>query len=97
MQAKLNGQMVEIIVYTGSAGVVILKSCFDWLGLVNNNEVEFTITLATDTNKKVRKAMFGVKIAVIEKTVYVPAIVLEGLHFDVLLGFSWLHKAKASI
>ena len=28
---------------------------------------------------------------------HVPAIVLEGLHFDVLLGVSWLHKAKASI
>ena len=26
-----------------------------------------------------------------------PTIVLEGLHFDVLLGVSWLHKAKASI
>ena len=42
--AKLNGLMVVAIVDTGSAGVVILKSCFDWLGLVNDNEVEFTIT-----------------------------------------------------
>ena len=28
---------------------------------------------------------------------YVPAILLKGLHFDVLLGVSWLHKAKASV
>ena len=41
--------------------------------------------------------MFGVKITVGEKTVRVPAIVLEGLHFDVLLRVSWLHKTKASI
>ena len=27
----------------------------------------------------------------------VPAIILEVLHFNVLLGVSWLHKAKASI
>ena len=27
----------------------------------------------------------------------VPAIVLEGLHFDVLLGVSWLKEAKAKI
>ena len=95
--AKLNGQMVVAIVNTGSAGVVISKSCFDWLGLVSDNEVEFTITLATDTNKKVRKVMFGVEVTVGDKTVRVPAIVLEGLHFDVLLGVSWLHEAKASI
>ena len=68
-----------------------------WLGLVRDNEVEFTITLATDTNKKLRKVMFSVKVTVGDKTVCVPAIVLEGLHFDVLLGVSWLHKAKASI
>ena len=56
--AKLNGQMVVAIVNTGSARVVISKSCFDWLGLVDDNEVEFTITLAMYTNKKVRKVMF---------------------------------------
>ena len=48
-------------------------------------------------NKKVHKVMFGVKVTVGDKTVKVPAIVLEGLHFDVRLGVSWLHKAKASI
>ena len=52
MPAKLNGQMFVAIVNTGSAGVVILKSCFDWLGLVNDNELEFTNTLATDTKKR---------------------------------------------
>ena len=95
--AKLNGLMVVAIVYTGSAGVVISKSCFDWLGLVSDNEVEFTITSATNTNKKVRKVMFGVEVTVGDKTVRVPAILLEGLHFDVLPKVSWLHKAKASI
>ena len=33
--AKLNVQMVVAIVNTGSAGAAILKSCFDWLRLVN--------------------------------------------------------------
>ena len=94
--AKLNEQMVVSIVDTGGAGVVISKSCFDQLGLVDDNEVEFTITLATDTNKKAQKVMFGVKVTVGEKTVCVPAIVLESLHF-IVLRVSWLHKAKVSI
>ena len=97
MPAKKNGQMVVAIVNMGSAGVVISKSCFGWLGLVNDNEVEFNITSATDKNKKVRKVMFSVKVTVGDKTVRVPAIVLKGLHFDVQLRVSWLHKAKASI
>ena len=41
--------------------------------------------------------MLDVMVTVREKTVCVPAILLEGLHFDVLLGVSWLHKAKASV
>ena len=94
---KLNGQMVVAIVDTGSAGVVISKSCFDRLGLVSDDEVEFTITLATDTNKKLRKVLFGVEVTVGKNTVTVLAIVLEGLHFDVLLGVSWLKEAKAKI
>ena len=85
VQAKLNGQMILAIVDMGNAGVVISKSCFDWLGLVNDNEVELTIFSAMDTNKMMRKVMFGFKVTVGEKTVCVPAIVLEGLHFDVLL------------
>ena len=76
---------------------MISKSCFDWLRLVGDNEVEFPIILAMDTNKKVRKVLFGVKVTVGEKTLRVPANILEGLHFDVLLGVSWLHEAKASI
>ena len=48
-------------------------------------------------NKNVRKVMFGVEVTVREKTVCVPAIVLEGLHFNALIGVCWLHKAKASI
>ena len=53
-----------------------------------DEEVEFTITSATDTNKKLRKVLFGVEVTVGRNTVTVPAIVLEGLHFDVLLGVS---------
>ena len=48
------------------------------------------------TNKKVRTVLFGVDITIGEKTVKLLAIVLEGLHFYVLLGFSWMQEAKAS-
>ena len=59
--------------------------------------MKFTITLATDTNKKVRTVLFGVNITMREKTVKVLAIVLEGLHFDLLLGVSWMQEAKALV
>ena len=41
--------------------------------------------------------MFGVEVTVGRNTVTVLAIVLEGLHFDVLLGVSCLKEAKAEI
>ena len=41
--------------------------------------------------------MFSVEVTVREKAVCVPVIMLKGLHFDLFLGVSWLHEAKASI
>ena len=62
--AKVNGKPVVAIVDTGSAGVVISESCFERLGLKEDDEIEYTITSATSTNKKLRKVLFGVEIAV---------------------------------
>ena len=45
--AKVNGKPVVDIVDTGSAGVVISESCFERLGLKEDDEVEYTITSAT--------------------------------------------------
>ena len=39
--------------------------------------------------------MKEVELKVGNRKVVVPAIVLEGLHFDVLLGMSWLKAAEA--
>ena len=97
LPVKLFGHTIIAIVNTGSAGVVISKSCYNCLWMNCDEEVEFTITSATDTNKKLRKVLFGVEVTVGRNTVTVPAIVLEGLHFDVLLGVSWLKEAKAKI
>ena len=62
--AKVNDKAVVAIVDTGSTGVVISKSCFERLGLVGDDEVEYTITSATITNKKLSVVLFGVEIAV---------------------------------
>ena len=86
-----------MIVNTGSAGVVILRSCYNYLWMNCDEELKFTITSATDTNKKLSKVLFGVEVIVGRNLVTVPAIVLEGLHFNVLLGVSWLKEAKAKI
>ena len=50
LRACLNGKNVVAIVDTWSSGVVVSESCFRRLTLVHNGEIEFTITLATDTN-----------------------------------------------
>ena len=97
LPVKIFGHAFVAIVDTGSAGVVISKSCFDHLGLAGDDEVEFTITSATDTNKKVRKVLFSLKIAIGKNTEKIMAIVLEGFHFDMLLEVSWLKELKARI
>ena len=59
---------------------------------MQDGEVDFTITLATDTNQKHRKVIKEVEIKVGKSKAVVPAIVLEGLHFDVFLGMNWLEE-----
>ena len=55
---------------------------------MQDGEVEFTITLATDTKQKHRKVNKEVEIEVGKSKAAVPANVLEELHFDVLLGMN---------
>ena len=40
--------------------------------------------------------MFNVKVTAGKKALCVPAIVLEGLHFDILLGVSYTKQKQAS-
>ena len=44
--------------------VVFMKCCFDCPELVCNKKVEISITSAMDTNKKVKKVLFSVEVAV---------------------------------
>ena len=62
--------------------------------MAQNGEIEFTITLAIDTNQKNRRIMKELKVKVGNSKVVVPAIALKGLHFDVLLRMSWLKAAE---
>ena len=50
LRACLNGQNVVAIVDTGSSRVVVSEICFQQLKLVHDGEIEFAITLATETN-----------------------------------------------
>ena len=62
MKALLNKQKVVAIIDTVSSGVLVSESCFRRLGLIQDGEVEFTITSATDTNRKHRKIIKEVEI-----------------------------------
>ena len=50
-----------------------------------------------DTIKKLIKILFRIKIVVGNNIVRIPAKVLEGLHFDVLLGVSQIKEASAVV
>ena len=50
MKALLNKQKAVAMIDTGSSGVVIFEGCFRRLGLMQDKEVEFKTTSATDTN-----------------------------------------------
>ena len=64
---------------------------------MQDGEVKFTIKSATDTNRKHKKVIKEIEIEVWKSKATVPAIILEGLHFDVLLGMNWLKAAGAII
>ena len=91
------GQNVVAIIDTRSSKVVVSESCFRQLGLIQDGEIMFTITSATNTNWKTRKILKKLEVQVRNSKVMVPAIVLEGLHFDVLPGISWLKETGAII
>ena len=62
-----------------------------------DKEVEFTILLATQTAKKKKKLIMKLPVKIGEFLVKVPALVLEGLHFNVLLGMSWINAVQAVV
>jgi len=97
VKASIGEVEVVAIVDTGSSGVVVSESCVSCLNLVPNDEVEFSVTSATNSTKKLRKLFYNLSITVSNVSVKLPAIVLEGSHFDLLLGVSWIKATKAII
>ena len=59
--------------------------------------MKFTITSATDINRKNRKIIKEVETEIGKSKAVVPAIILKGLHFDFLLGMNWLKATGANI
>ena len=90
MKALIGEIEVVAIVDTDSSGVVVSKSCVSYLKLVPDDEVEFKITSAINSTKKLHNLFYNLSISVNGVVVDLSAIVLEGLHFDLLLGVSWI-------
>ena len=97
MKVLIEGHEVVAIIDTGSSGVVLSEACVSRLNLKPDDEVDFSITSATESVKKKRKIFFSLEVAVGDNSTSLPAIVLEGLHFDVLLGMNWLKSVKGLI
>ena len=95
--AKVSNKTVSAIVDTGSTVIVISRRCFDRLGLVKDAEVLLTLSSVTNTVMAPQKVFYNVKIQVGRSVTRLPAIVAEGLQFDLLLGVNWIAVAKAQI
>lgn len=97
LPACIEGKSVIAVIDTGCSGVVISQGCFERLKLKEDDSVEFTLTSAVDTVKKSRKVFKGLEIKVGSSVTKLPAIVLEGLHFDALLGVNWITSVNAKL
>ena len=95
--AKLNGHSVMGIIDTGSSGVIVLQSCVNRLKLKEDGRIAYTLTMPNDTSSQERKIFEGIKIDVGKSSVVLPALVLDGLHYNVLLGVNWLVYTKADL
>ena len=65
--------------------------------MVGDDEVKCKITSVTNNNKKLRKVLFKIEIAVGKIKKQITALVLEGLHFNVLLEMSWIKEADTIV
>ena len=79
---------VVAIVDISSSGVVVSESYVSLLKLIPYDEVEFSITSATNPTKNLSKLFYNFSIFVSGMVVGLPAIVLEDLHFYLLLEVS---------
>ena len=82
---KLNSQLVIGIIDTGSSGVIVLLSCVDWLNLREERQIAYTLTMPNDTFSQERKVFKGTKVDMGKSLVVLLALVLDGLHYNVLL------------
>ena len=62
------------------------------LGLVANAKIDFTLNTAEGTAEKQHLVFEKVKITVGKYGVHLPAIVVDGGHFDMLLGVNQIKK-----
>ena len=84
------------IINMGSSGVVVSQSCVDKYALKVNDEIKFHINKASSSTKK-KPVIFALCIEVGSSSVVLPALVMDGLHFDLLLGMNWLAVVIADI
>ena len=83
--AKLNGHSVIRIIDTGSSGVIVLQSCVDQLKLKEDGWIAYMLTMPNDTSSQERKIFEGVKIDMGKSSIVLPVLVLDGLHYNILL------------
>ena len=86
-----------MIVDTGYSKVAISMGCFERFDIKENAEINFVLTSAVDTLSKMWKVFEKVIMCIRKSKVKIPAIILEGLHFDALLDVSWLTTVDVEV
>ena len=87
--AKVAGQSVSAIVDTESTRVVIYGGCVCCLQLQPDAKVDISLSAVTTKSCSPLQIFYLLQITVRKKEFNISAIVIEGLHFNLLLGVNW--------
>ena len=97
VKVLLRDNKVVAIVDTGSSGIVVLETYVQRLNLIPDNEVKFSITLATNSTKKNCKLFYDLKIFISNVSIFYLLFIFKKLQFDLLLDVNWIKSIKALI
>ena len=89
----MEGKLVTAIIDMGCLGVIVSKGFINRLGLIADYQIDFTLNKDKGTAEKQCLVFEKVEITVGKHSVCLLAIVVDGGHFDVLLGLTRLRKS----
>ena len=94
---QIEGCVVNAVIDTGAGGCLISKNLLDRLGWQIEKPTKMTFVTADGTTSVPLGKVEDVPVRFGEATIPVDAVVTEATSYDMIIGNTWLHKAKAVI